>query len=296
MTTGTAAPHSRWALQAMVSGLAASHADATAAIRALTAAEALRDRPRNWPPLSHLLYRIRGWGWFQAIRLSLAITLTALFMAWISVRLVTHLAALPALVAAIPGVLLTMALVATASYAARSLRQPAAALADLLRAWGPLAIAAASLTAWIALWLARAGGIPAWPAATFALALTVALAVVMVTCAYPGMPAAAVTALPAGGDSYGRRKQSVRSRIRHKRARKRLDHHRRNWVESAHRYAMAIVGTGQPERALARLIDGYGESFPLEDIDPYDVIILSALRSCHPAPLAASLDAVAERL
>src|SRR5712691_10665998 len=217
MTTGTTAPHSRWVLQDMVSGLAASHADAAVAIRALDAAEVRRDRPRAWPPLSHLLYHIRGLGWLQTIRLGVAIALTALFLAWISVRLVTHLATLPAFVAAIPGVLLTTALVATASYAARSLRHPPAELADLLRAWGPLAIAAASLAAWIALWLARAAGAAAWLAVTFALALTVALAVVMVTCAHRGIPpATAAAALPAGEDSYARRRQSVRSRIRHK--------------------------------------------------------------------------------
>jgi hypothetical protein len=293
MSTATAAPHSRWFLQAKAAQLTASHADVAAAIRALTVAEARRDRPRAWRPVLH---RIRAWGWLRAIRLSVAITLTALLLGWTSVRLIGHLAALPALVSVIPGVLLTAALVASASYAARPLRYPATGgISYPWLAVAPLAVTCASLIAWVAVWLALISGAATWLAVTVAIALTAALAVVMVICGYQGMPSGAVE-LPAGGDAPVRPRLTRRARTWHKRARKRLDSHTSDWTEVTHRYAAVIAGASQAERSLARLIDGDGERFPLDDVDPYDVIILSVLQKCHPAPLAVALDAVAERL
>jgi hypothetical protein len=293
MTTATTVPHRRWFLQAKAAQLTASHADVVAAIRALTIAEARRDRPRAWQPALH---RIRAWGWLRAIRLGAAITLTALLLSWVSVRLIAHLAALPAFVSVIPGVLLTAALVASASYAARPLRHPATA--GITGRWlpvSPLAITCTSLIAWVALWLALIGRTPAGLAVIAAIALTAVLAVVMVTCGYPGMPPEAA-GLPAGDEAGVRPRLTRRSRTWLKRARKRLDSHTGDWTEVTHRYAAVIAGAGPAERSLARLIDGDGERFPLEDVDPYGAIILSALQKCHPAPLAAALDEVAERL
>src|SRR5690349_11120438 len=122
MTTVTTVPHTRWFLQARAAQLAASHPGAVPAIQALAVAEARRHPPRAWRPA---LQRIRAWGWLRAIRLGAAITLTALLLGWFSMRLIERLAALPAFVSVIPGLLLTAALVASASYAGRPLRQPA---------------------------------------------------------------------------------------------------------------------------------------------------------------------------
>src|SRR5262245_46919557 len=151
MTTGTAAgPHTRWAIQATLARLDASHAKAQSAIGALRAAEARRDRRRARArargPLGDRI--AGGRGWFRTIRLGVALAARATFLAWISARLVMHLATVPVWVAVIPGLLLTTAFAGTASYAARSLQRPAVpGIVGLLRPSVPLAIASASLIA-----------------------------------------------------------------------------------------------------------------------------------------------------
>jgi hypothetical protein len=154
--------------------------------------------------------------------------------------------------------------------------------------WTPLAIASIGSIAWIALWLAITTATPAWLAVISAVTLTSAIVVAMLACSRPVTAAAR----PARPDDRPPRKL----RAQHRRARERLLEHTRNWNEVAHRYGSVVTGSGsQAEDALACLLSD--EKDPsLSGIDPYDALILAALRTYRPGPLARGLDAAAWRL
>ena len=284
MTAGTLEPHGRWLLLDRMAQLAASHADVRTAVAALDVAAARhRDRTGGGPPFWRRLAARRGWP--RTAGLVVAMTATAFFLIWISTRLVGHMAMLPAFVAALPGVLLTTAFASAASYAAHSLTRPARLLPPSV----PLAAASVGVIAWITLWLVLTGSTPAWSAVIFAMALTVSAGVALVTCSFPGSPSA--TSPPPAS----RRQPSRSVRVRQRRARKRLDAHTRQWMEAAHRYAVTIAGTSRLEGALACLVAGEDRQPALDGVDPYDVMMLSALRKYHPAALGADLDSAAKR-
>jgi hypothetical protein len=293
MATATSAPNSRWLLRDNVDRLAASHADVVAAISALNAAAAAR-RDRSRPPLRQRIAARQDWP--QTIWFGLVLVATAFFLIWVSMRLVARLAPLPVFAAVVPGVLLTAAVAGAARHQAHTIeRLENPGITELLRPSIPLSAAAAGVVTWVGLWLVLTSGTPVWSAVTFAIVFTVAVAVAMVTCSYLGKPSTNIT-LSSGVSTRTRREPSRPLRVRHRRVRKRLDDHTGRWMKAAHRYAVTITGTGQPEEILARLLSGDDERFAPDGIDPYDVMILSALRNYHPATLAAGLDAVAEEL
>jgi hypothetical protein len=57
-----------------------------------------------------------------------------------------------------------------------------------------------------------------------------------------------------------------------------------------HQYGVTIAGSDEGTYALACILSGDANP-PLEGIDPFDILILTALHRYHPAPLTASLNA-----
>jgi hypothetical protein len=285
MTTTAPAPHSRWLIRAEVDRLAASRADVVAAISALSAPV----QPRR--TIRQRIAAVPDWP--RTVWLSLLLVATTFFLIWVSIRLVAHLAPLPIFVAAAPGVLLTAAMAGAAHYQVRAdHRQEIPGIAGVLRPSLPLAAASGCVVTWLTLWLVLTSGTPTWLAVVFAMILTGATAVAMVT---RSSRTSAADLKPAEYAS-ARSKPSLSMRRQHRRARKRLLRHTRRWMSAAHRYAGTIMGTGEPERTLASLISGYDESFSPDSVDPYDLMILTTLWNCHPEPLGASLAAAADKL
>jgi hypothetical protein len=297
--TSYSAPHSRWLLRDTVDRLAASHAQAMAAISTLnTAAERRRDRarayPRIQPPLRQRI--VARQNWLQTVWFGLVLVAAASFLSWISIRLIAHFAPAPVFVAVIPGVLLAAAVGGAARYTTHSIK----GLADrgirrVLPSSFALAAASAGVVTWITLWLVFTSSTPIWSSVIFAIALTVAAVVATVTCSFlEGPPRDNIPSSAAGTNIRSQPPRHLR--VRQRRARNRLDDHTRKWRTAAHRYAVMIPDTGRLEEILAGLVAGNDEHLPLDGLDPYDVMILSALRNYHPAKLAAGLDAASAKL
>jgi hypothetical protein len=295
----TPVPHSRWLVRDNVDRLAASHAEAAEAISGLhAAADVHRERSRAirrvQPPLRHRLATRRDWPqviWFCGV-----LAVTTVFLGWVSARLVTHETPLPVFAAALPGVLLAAAAGGAARFATHSIKRHAdAGDAGILLPFFPLAAASVGVAIWVSLWLVLTDGTPAWIAVIFALAITLAVAVALMTGSYLGGPPVD-DAAPRAADTPVPGQSPRRLRARHKRARGRLDNHTRQWMTAAHGYAATIPSAGQPEKILARLLADDAEGLPLDGLDPFDAMILSALRNYHPAVLAADLSLASAKL
>lgn len=293
MATARSAPNSRWLLRDQVDRLAASHAGVVAAISTLNAAAAA-GRYHIRPPLRQRIAARQDWP--QIIWFTLLLAATALFLIWISMRLVVRLAPLPVFAAVVPGTLLTAALAGAACYQTHMIKRlQSSGMRKLLRPSIPLGATVAGVATWVTLWLVLTSGTLVLSAVTFAIVFTVAGAVAMVTCSYFGRPSADIAPSP-GPVAHISREPSRRVRVRQRKACRRLDDHTRQWMKAAHRYATTITGTGQLERILARVLSNDNESFAPDSVDPYDVLILSALRNYHPARLAVGLEAVVKDL
>jgi hypothetical protein len=234
--------------------------------------------------------------WPQVIWFCGALAVVTVFLGWVSARLVAHEASLPVFAAALPGVLLAAATGGAARFATHSIKRHAGVGgAGVLLSVLPLAAAAVGVATWVSLWLVLTSGTPAWGAAIFALAITLGVAVALTTCSYlAGPPVDSVA--PQAADTPISDQSPRRLRARHKRARGRLDHHTRQWMTAAHRYAVTIPSAGRPEKILAGLLADDAEGLPLDGLDPFDVMILSALRNYHPAVLAADLSVASAKL
>jgi hypothetical protein len=294
----TPVPHSRWLVRDNVDRLAASHAEAARAISELhAAADVHRERSRAirrvQPPLRQRLAMRRDWPqvtWFCGV-----LTVTTVFLGWVSVRLVVHETPLPVFAAALPGVLLALATGGAARFATHSIRRHAdAGDAGVLLSLFPLAAASVGVATWVSLWLVLTDGIPAWLAVIFALAITLAVAVALMTGSYLG--GSPVDDAAPAGDTPVPGRSPRRLRVRHKRARGRLDNHTRQWTTAAHRYAVTVPGPGQPGKILARLLADEAGGLSLDGLDPFDAMILSALRNYHPAVLSADLSLASAKL
>ena len=295
----TPVPHSRWFVREDVNRLAASHAKTAEAISALhTAADIHRDRGLAMrpvrPPFRQRMAMRRDWP--QVIWFCLVLLGATLFLGWVSARLVARLAPVPVFVAALPGVLLAAAAGGAARFGTHSIKRrrnigPAGILPSLI----PLTAASAGVAAWVSLWLVVTSDTPAWTAVVFALCLTLAVAVALMTSSYLGGPPAEYIAPRATSASVAR-PHPRRLRTRHRRARSRLDDHTRQWTAAVHRYAMTIPGIGHPEKVLASLLADDIERLPLDGLDPFDAMILCGLRDYHPAALAADLSVASAKL
>jgi hypothetical protein len=288
MMTGSAPPHSRWLVRRSVDQLAATYDDVAVAVAALTRATILRNSASARPTIGQRIAGRRGW--LRTVWLGAMILLTALFMAWISVRLAEHLFAAPAAVGVLPGLLLTLTLTGTTGQAARSpapwpgLRVGAA----VVRPWALLAGAVASSIVWTTLWLAIAVGAAVWVALACGTALVAAVTAGMLAAARPAV-AAAIVGKPLGTSLPRRRLIQLR------RAQRRLRNHTRKWHQTAHQYSVVISDGNEAATALVHLISG-DVQLALDGCDSYDTLILTALRRYRPAPLTASLDAAVRAL
>jgi len=285
--TSDAPPHSRWLIRESIDRLAASHDAVTVAVDAFTRSAVLRSSAGDGPTIRQ---RIRGGrGWSRTVWFGVTTLLTGLFMAWISVRLVRHLSVAPDVVAVLPGLLLTLGLAVTAPQAAKSLERPSQpGTSTAVVPWTLLAAAAAGSVAWITLWLVIATGTPAWAAVTGGVALVAASAAGMLASTRPaGAQPAAIT--PRA------RPLPRRLRAQRRRAQQRLRDHTRAWNLAAHQYGAAIDSSDEAANALARLLADEAD-LPLDGIDPYDILILTALCKYRPAPLTASFDAAVRYL
>lgn len=293
------APHSRWLVRENVNQLAASHAEAAKAISALsTAADIHRDRTfairRVRPPLRQRMAMRRDWP--QIIWFCLVLSAMALFLGWVSGRLVARLAPAPVFAAVLPGVLLAAATGGAARFATHSIKQrDGVGLAGILPFLSPLAIASAGVATWVSLWLVLTSGTRAWTAVVFALCLALTTAVALMTCSYLGGPPVGASAIQAASTPVARRPPR-RLLARHRRARSRLDAHTRRWMTAAHRYAVTIPRPSQPKEILASLLADGAEPLPIDGLDPFDAMILCGLRNYHPAVLAADLSAASAKL
>ncbi len=292
-------PHSRWLVRENVNQLAASHAAAAEAISALhTAADIHRDRSHaiRPPRLSVWQRMTMRRDWPQVIWFCMVLLATTLFLCWISARLVARLVPVPFSVALLPGVLLAAATGGASRYAAHSIkRRVTAGLAEILLALSPLVAASAANATWFSLWLVMTSHSPFWGAVVFALCLSLAIAVALMTGSYLGGPPACGIAIQAAGAAVTRRPPR-RLRARNQRARSRLDSHTRRWAAAAHRYAVTIPGPGYPQEILASLLSDDVNRLSLEGLNPFDAMILCGLRDYHPAALVADYNAASAKL
>jgi hypothetical protein len=283
--SGYSAPHSRWLVRESTDRLAASYEAVTVALDVFSRATVLRRSAIPGPSLPQRIAGRRGWPhtvWFGVTTL-----LTGLLLTWMSGRLVQHLSAAPATVAALPGLLLTLALAVTALQAGKYLdRPPGPWPPTVILAWTLLAAAGAGSAVWIVLWLAVTTGTAVWAAVICALALTAA--------AVAGMLAAARPTVAQPPVAHPARPLPRRLRAKRRRAEQRLRDHTREWNRTAHQYAV-IAGSDAAVNALACLMADESE-LPMDGIDPYDTLILAALRTYRPGPLSARVEDIVERL
>jgi len=284
--TAAPAPHSRWLIRAHADQLAVSYDAAANAVTELTRAAVRRGSVAPGPTLRQRIAGRRGWPrtvWFVVTAL-----LTAVFMAWISGRLVAHLTAAPDAVAVLPGLLLALALCGTAAQAARHPLRPSNpdAVAPT-RPWFLLGTAAAAVFAWIGLWLGLATSTSDWVAVLGGAVLAAAVTAGLLASSRPVAPPVLVP--------HRVRPLPRRLRARRRRAQRRLRDHTSQWTLAAHRYGAEIPASGAEADALARLLAGDADLL-LEGGDPYHVLILRTLCRYRPAPLAVGLDAAVRLL
>jgi hypothetical protein len=266
-----APPHSRWLLQESVDQLAASYDAAVGAAVALARSAVRYSATAPQPGFGQRLSGRRGGprtAWLGAMGLG-----TAVFLAWLSARLVRHFAAAPVAVAVLPGVLLALALAVTATHTASSDKSALVSVPILvMRSWVPLTAAVAACVVWIALALVVTAGVASWTAFACGIALSCGVAAGMLALARPVRPA---VILVAGGRPVHRGLRAKR-----RRAERRLRRHNRMWNQVAHQYSVTFGGLGPAAGALARL---------LADDEPYDILILTALHRYRPVVIAESL-------
>jgi hypothetical protein len=325
MVAATDLPHGRWLLREQVDQLAESHAAVLAAeaefsqdaarvlARARDQQQAARTRAASRLPLRQRIAGRRGWP--RTAGLGVTTVVTAVFLAWTSERLITHLAVAPLAVAVLPGVLITLAVAGVAAHAARAIY----GRVFTVLSWVPAAIVAVTETVWIALWLAVAVGTALWIAAITGLAVTAATITVLVVCWYPAAPEPVPDpGNPAGIAIDGPSDTSPSPRVRpepalpprlprHLRARcrriRKLAHqHTHRWSEAAHFYSAAVELENPAIPVLATLMAGVDppnlgsgcadDELP-DGIEPFDALILSGLRQYHPASLSKIISSLA---
>ena len=282
--TVDAPPHSRWMLQESVDQLAASHAVAAAAVATLARSAVGYGAAIPQPALGPRLAGRRGGP--RTAWLGVTALCTALFLAWLSARLVRHLAFAPVTVAVLPGVLLAVALAVTAAHTA-SPGERASASGPVVLPWALFAVAVAGSVAWIALALSVTAGVAPWTALACGAALACGVAAGMLALARPVRPALVV--VPRA------RPVPRRLRAQRRRAERRLRKHARQWNQAAQQYGVALAGASPAAGALARLLAD-DANLSLDGVEPYDILILTALHRYRPVPLAERLEYAVRRI
>jgi hypothetical protein len=278
--TVEAPPHSRWLLQDRVDQLAASHDAAMGALAALARSAAGFGAATPRPAFGVRLAGRRGGprtAWLGATALG-----TAVFLAWLSARLVRHLTTAPAAVAVLPGVLLALALAVTAAHAASPGGcAPTSDPAPVVLPWALLAAAMAGSVTWMALALTITAGVAPWTALGCGTALACGVAAGMLALARPIRPAVVIGAQG--------RPVSRRLRVQRRRAGRRLRKHARRWNQAVQQYGVALGGASPAAGALGHLLTG-DANLSLDGVEPYDILILTALHRYRPVLLAERLE------
>jgi hypothetical protein len=292
VTAPASEPHSRWRLRERLDRLAVSYDAAARGIDIFTRAAQGYDpraaRPGTWDRLRSAAHRVSGGrGWARVLWFAATLLLTGSFLAWISLAIVRQFipAPVPVVLAAAPGVLVTLTLGGTA---AGLVRGPFGARA---RSW-PFAIALVGCAAWVATWLIGVAGLEAW-FATAAAVLSAAVAGAAFLAA--SQPAAAP---PVHVPARVRQARPPRRLLaRQWFAQKRLRRHADRWSSAAHACGRAIGGSPSVEAALNRLLSaGTLGELPVQDINAFHLQILTTLTRYQPGPLEARLRAAGTRL
>jgi hypothetical protein len=295
-------PHSRWRLRESLDLLAVTYDAAETAIDAFAGRAAGYD-PLAAPPRAGVRLRTAAARWAASRGLPVvfwfaaAASAAGVFMAWVSLRVIRHFipAGPPAMLAVVPGLLLTSALAGTAALTAARL----AARGTEPGSWVPvrraailLAVAVIACVAWIALWLVSLAGMAAWIALIAAALAVSALAVTFVAASAPRPPQAGS---PLPGASPGRPPRRLLDQQRS--AQKRLRQHARRWSRAARQCGVAVGGTAAAEAALARLLtSGDLGNLPVTGMDVFHTQILTTLGRYRPDPLGARLRDTSRRL
>jgi hypothetical protein len=301
MMTAQPEPHSRWRLVKTVDGLASSYDAAARAIDALARSAGGYDPglPRTGAQL-----RAAGRRWVEARGLTrtawfmTSTFLMALFLAWISLRILRHALGetVPAVLGVVPGILLALALSGTAALTAAALaamtggsqvRQPRIPVAGWL-----LAVAGVGIVAWTAAWLIWVTGLAAWAAGPIALIVAGVLIVALVAASLP---------LPSQDRLLRAQPQPTRpprrTLSRQREAQKLVRKHARLWSLAAQHCGLAVSDCPAAQAALARLVmqDELGELSPA-DLQSFHAQLLATLSAFRLGPLRTRLDEAGQQL
>jgi hypothetical protein len=308
MTALPPGPHSRWRLVDAVDRLAVSYDLAAIAIDAFVRAargyDPLTPRPRLRARLSAgLLEWIRARGWPQTAWLVTTAVLTGSFMAWVSLRLLRQLSpvALPPAVAAIPGILLTLALAGAAALLAASWPPERSPHGRRRVTWPALllALAAVACVIWLVTWLVSQAGMTGWLALLAAVLAVGVAALTFLAASVPARPDPA----PAGASQVSLPGGHVGNRVprqllaRQRTAQEALRGHARQWSRAARQCGVAVGGCAEAQAALARLVTGgsLGE-LPPDGLEPFHAQLLGTLARYRLDPLSACLRETSQRL
>ena len=305
MTASQLEPYSRWRLKDTIDRLAGTYDEAASAVDAFSRSAFGYDpmvprptvRARMRASLGAWVAR-RGWPratWFMATAI-----LAAGFMAWISVRIVRHLVSgtPPVTVAAVPGLLLTLALIGTAVLTAgglpRPLPRPGRPAGWPPPAW-PRALFGGSLAgcaAWVTIWLTSTAGVnvrAALPVGVVSVVLTGA--VLLIACR--AIPPARTAGVPAV-----RRPAPAPRRLlaQQRRAQELLRGHVREWSIAAHQCGAAMEGSAEAEAVLLWLLADGAADQPLTGVGVFHAQLLGSLSRYRPDPLRLRLHEASRNL
>lgn len=310
MTALPPEPHSRWRLVDAVDRLAVSYDSATMAIDAFVRSargyDPLAPRPRL---RTRFRAAVRGWiaarGWPQTAWLVTTALLAGSFMAWVSLRLLRPLSpgALPAAVAALPGILLTLALAGAAVLVAASWPAARSPHARRRAGWPALllALSAVASVTWLTAWLVSQAGMTGWIAL---VAAVLAVSVTAFTFLAASMPASSGLGPAPAGESpaslpAGHLSEPVPRQLlgRQRSAQESLRGHARQWSSAARQCGVALGGCADAQAALARLLtDGTLGELPPDGLEVFHAQILGTLSRFRPDPLSARLQETSQRL
>jgi hypothetical protein len=298
-------PHSRWRLKDRVDRLAVSYDAACAAVDAFTGSTLYYDPLAPRPTIrARIRASVRYWvalrGWARACWFVGTGVLAGVFMAWISLRILEHFMAEapPAILAMVPGALLTAALVGTAALTGDAMtwlaRQPSPRRYWPQLAWPglPFATCLACCAAWVTIWAASVAGIAVWPALTTGV-LSGGLTGAALLCAGRPAPSHAVAALPAVRCPVPPPRRLL-AQQRH--AQDQMRRHARSWSIAAHLCGVATEGAALAQTALVRLLAGDPADLSLDGIGVFHAQLLTVLSRYRPDPLETRLQESSRRL
>lgn len=292
MTVPATEPYSRWRLRESLDRLAVSY-DATArAIDTFTRAAQGYDPHSTRRGAADRLRSAADWmtsrrDWARILWFAATLLLTGSFLVWISPAIVRRFipGPVPVVLAAAPGLLVTLTLAGTAAGLARAPFRTGS------RSW-LFAIALTGWAGWVATWLIGVADLAVW-FATAAAVLSAAVAGAAFLAASQSAAAPARHVLTRVRPAQPPRRLLARQRA----AQKRLRRHAGRWSIAAHACGLAVGGSPLAVAALNRLLsEGVPGELPVQDTDAFPIQLLTTLVRYQPDPLGARLRAASARL